>query len=186
MTITVNWEELILASKEFNSVNTTLTCMQMMCYYSYQTFTLLYLSGNRSLLLTEHTPLHTYRNRTCIVCQNNLNSFFLSSLLCWRQHFDGLLIPVGLKVRHLFLLSPATQNPNLSFTHPFQPMESLLSNISSTSTTGPLLPPDPTNCSAWDQRWGAPYLHRLAHLDVQLYHDFYAVWVSLMVRQDTR
>uniref|UniRef100_A0A8C2WFN7 G protein-coupled receptor 20 n=1 Tax=Cyclopterus lumpus TaxID=8103 RepID=A0A8C2WFN7_CYCLU len=63
-------------------------------------------------------------------------------------------------------------------------MESLLSNISSTSTTEPILPlltPDPTNCSAWDQRWGAPYLHRLAHLDVQLYHDFYVVWVSLMV-----
>ncbi|TNN63808.1 G-protein coupled receptor 20 [Liparis tanakae] len=62
-------------------------------------------------------------------------------------------------------------------------MESLLSNISSTSTTGPLLPlltPDPTNCSAWDQRWGAPYLHRLAHLDVPLYHDYFAVWVSLM------
>ncbi|XP_068567604.1 G-protein coupled receptor 20-like [Cebidichthys violaceus] len=60
-------------------------------------------------------------------------------------------------------------------------MESLLTNISSTSTTAPLLSPDPTNCSAWDQRWGAPYLHRLAHLDVQLYHDFYAVWVALMV-----
>ncbi|XP_068432127.1 G-protein coupled receptor 20 [Clinocottus analis] len=63
-------------------------------------------------------------------------------------------------------------------------MESLLSNISSTSTAEPLLPfstPDPTNCSAWDQRWGASYLHRLAHLDVQLYQDFYAVWVSLMV-----
>ncbi|XP_037330735.1 G-protein coupled receptor 20 [Pungitius pungitius] len=52
-------------------------------------------------------------------------------------------------------------------------MESLLSNISSTS--------DPTNCSARDQRWGPTYLHRFAHLDVQLYQDFYALWVSLMV-----
>ncbi|XP_033950042.1 G-protein coupled receptor 20 [Pseudochaenichthys georgianus] len=63
-------------------------------------------------------------------------------------------------------------------------MESLLNNNSSTSTTEPLLPllnPDPTNCSAWDQRWGAPYLHRLAHLDMQLYQDFYFVWVTLMV-----
>uniref|UniRef100_A0AAQ4P3M4 G-protein coupled receptors family 1 profile domain-containing protein n=1 Tax=Gasterosteus aculeatus aculeatus TaxID=481459 RepID=A0AAQ4P3M4_GASAC len=63
-------------------------------------------------------------------------------------------------------------------------MESLLTNISSTSTSGPLPPlftSDPTNCSARDQRWGAPYLHRLAHLDVQLYQDFYALWVSLMV-----
>ncbi|XP_076610690.1 G-protein coupled receptor 20 [Chaetodon auriga] len=61
-------------------------------------------------------------------------------------------------------------------------MENLLTNIS--STTEPLLPlltPGPTNCSTWDQRWGAPYLHRLAHLDVELYQDFYAVWVSLMV-----
>lgn len=41
---------------------------------------------------------------------------------------------------------------------------------------------DPMNCSGWDQRWGSPYLHRLAHLDVQLYQDFYAVWISLMVR----
>lgn len=64
-------------------------------------------------------------------------------------------------------------------------MESFLTNI--TSTTEPLLPlltPSPMNCSTWDQHWGAPYLHRLAHLDVQLYQDFYAVWVSLMVRQD--
>ncbi|XP_060915122.1 G-protein coupled receptor 20-like [Labrus mixtus] len=61
-------------------------------------------------------------------------------------------------------------------------MESLLNNISSTAE--PLLPlftPAPTNCSSWDQRWGGPYLHRLAHLDVRLYQDFYAVWVSLMV-----
>ncbi|XP_049891159.1 G-protein coupled receptor 20 [Epinephelus moara] len=63
-------------------------------------------------------------------------------------------------------------------------MESLPTSISSPSTTETLLPlltPDPANCSAWDQRWGAPYLHRLAHLDVKLYQDFYAVWVSLMV-----
>ncbi|KAM3835924.1 G-protein coupled receptor 20-like, partial [Diretmus argenteus] len=60
---------------------------------------------------------------------------------------------------------------------PIQPMENLLTNFSSISTQTR----DPTNCSAWDQQWGAPYLHRLAHLDVQLYQDFYAVWVSLMV-----
>ena len=74
----------------------------------------------------------------------------------------------------------------LSVIHPCQPMERLLTTNTSTSTTGPLLPlltPDPTNCSNWDQGWGGPYLHRLAHLDVQLYQDFYAVWVSLMVRQ---
>lgn len=77
----------------------------------------------------------------------------------------------------------------LSVVHPFQPMELLLTTNTSTSTIGPLLPllplltPDPTNCSNWDQGWGGRYLHRLAHLDVQLYQDFYAVWVSLMVRQ---
>ncbi|KAM8839977.1 G-protein coupled receptor 20 [Spinachia spinachia] len=63
-------------------------------------------------------------------------------------------------------------------------MESLLTNVSSTSTTGPLLAlltSDPTNCSGRDQQWGPPYLHRLAHLDVRLYQDFYALWVSLMV-----
>ncbi|XP_022055425.2 G-protein coupled receptor 20 [Acanthochromis polyacanthus] len=63
-------------------------------------------------------------------------------------------------------------------------MESLLTNISSTSTTESLLPlftPNPTNCTSWDQRWGASNLHRLAHLDVQLYQDFYGVWVTLMV-----
>uniref|UniRef100_UPI003AACDDF2 G-protein coupled receptor 20 n=1 Tax=Centroberyx gerrardi TaxID=166262 RepID=UPI003AACDDF2 len=63
-------------------------------------------------------------------------------------------------------------------------MESLLTNFSSAPSPLPLLPtqaPGPTNCSTWDQQWGAPYLHRLAHLDVQLYQDFYAVWVSLMV-----
>uniref|UniRef100_A0A3B4XDB9 G-protein coupled receptor 20-like n=1 Tax=Seriola lalandi dorsalis TaxID=1841481 RepID=A0A3B4XDB9_SERLL len=60
-------------------------------------------------------------------------------------------------------------------------MESLPANISSTPSTEPLLTPDATNCTAWDQRWGTPHLHRLAHLDVQLYQDFYAVWVSLMV-----
>nr|XP_046274210.1 G-protein coupled receptor 20 [Scatophagus argus] len=61
-------------------------------------------------------------------------------------------------------------------------MESLLTNI--TSTAEPLLflwTPNTPNCSTWDQRWGAHYLHRLAHLDAQLYQDFYAVWVSLMV-----
>uniref|UniRef100_A0A3Q1IC84 G-protein coupled receptors family 1 profile domain-containing protein n=1 Tax=Anabas testudineus TaxID=64144 RepID=A0A3Q1IC84_ANATE len=58
-------------------------------------------------------------------------------------------------------------------------MESLPTNITSIPTTELLLlTPDPNNCSSWDQRWGAPYL---AHLDAQLYQDFYAVWVSLMV-----
>ncbi|KAM6903832.1 G-protein coupled receptor 20 [Lycodopsis pacificus] len=61
--------------------------------------------------------------------------------------------------------------PNPSFRHPFHPMESLLTNISSTATTAHHLTPDPTNCSA----------ELLAHLDMQLYQDFYAVWVSLMV-----
>uniref|UniRef100_A0A8D2ZW86 G-protein coupled receptors family 1 profile domain-containing protein n=1 Tax=Scophthalmus maximus TaxID=52904 RepID=A0A8D2ZW86_SCOMX len=60
-------------------------------------------------------------------------------------------------------------------------MESLPASINSTPATEPLTIPDLTNCSAWNQRWGAPHLHRLAHLDVQLYQDFYAVWVSLMV-----
>lgn len=59
-------------------------------------------------------------------------------------------------------------------------MESLPTNITSIPTTELLLlTPDPNNCSSWDQRWGAPYL---AHLDAQLYQDFYAVWVSLMVK----
>ncbi|XP_060949348.1 G-protein coupled receptor 20 [Limanda limanda] len=57
-------------------------------------------------------------------------------------------------------------------------MESLPDNISSPEL---LLTPELTNCSAWKQRWGAPHLHRLGHLNVQLYQDFYAVWVSLMV-----
>ncbi|MEQ2212691.1 hypothetical protein XENOCAPTIV_003456, partial [Xenoophorus captivus] len=63
-------------------------------------------------------------------------------------------------------------------------MELLLPNISSSSTTGD--PPhhltsSQTNCSTWDPRWGALYLHKLAHLDLQLYQDFYSVWVFLMV-----
>ncbi|CAL1584808.1 unnamed protein product [Knipowitschia caucasica] len=45
-------------------------------------------------------------------------------------------------------------------------------------STSPL---EESNCSTWDQRWGAAYLQKLAHLDPELYHDFYAVWVSLMV-----
>ncbi|XP_033831677.2 G-protein coupled receptor 20 [Periophthalmus magnuspinnatus] len=52
-------------------------------------------------------------------------------------------------------------------------MESFV-NISASSL-------EQSNCTTWDQRWGAPYLHRLAHLDLQLYHDFYVLWVSLMV-----
>lgn len=64
-------------------------------------------------------------------------------------------------------------------------MENLLGNLS--SSTEPVLQPSASaagNCSTWDRRWGAPYLQRLAHLDVQLYQDFYAVWVSLMVRKN--
>ncbi|XP_041822925.1 G-protein coupled receptor 20 [Melanotaenia boesemani] len=63
-------------------------------------------------------------------------------------------------------------------------MEHLLTNISSTSTNKPVWPfftKYQTNCSTWDQQWGVLYLHKLAHLDMQLYQDFYAVWVSLMV-----
>ncbi|MED6290942.1 hypothetical protein CHARACLAT_018530 [Characodon lateralis] len=63
-------------------------------------------------------------------------------------------------------------------------MELLLHNISSSSTTGDPLPhltSSQTNCSTWDPRWGALYLHKLAHLDFQLYQDFYSVWVFLMV-----
>lgn len=64
-------------------------------------------------------------------------------------------------------------------------MESFPINITSTTEPLlPLLPPSPMNCSTWDRRWGPPYLHRSAHLDVQLYQDFYPLWVSLMVRQD--
>ncbi|XP_068189789.1 G-protein coupled receptor 20-like [Antennarius striatus] len=60
-------------------------------------------------------------------------------------------------------------------------MDAIVPNVTSTSDALlPLMTPQPANCSAWDQRWGAQY-HRLAHLDVQLYQDFYAVWVSLMV-----
>lgn len=63
-------------------------------------------------------------------------------------------------------------------------MENFLTNI--TSSTDPLLLPfssTPMNCSSWNQHWQAPYLHRLAHLDVQLYQDFYTLWISLMVMQ---
>lgn len=59
-------------------------------------------------------------------------------------------------------------------------MENLLTNI-----TEPVLHLSTfaqVNCSILDQRWGARHLQRLAHLDAQLYQDFYAVWVSLMVR----
>lgn len=71
---------------------------------------------------------------------------------------------------------------DLTVIHLAQPMEILHTNITITSAATEPETPDPTNCSTWDQQWGAPYLHRLAHLDVQLYQDFYAVWVSLMVR----
>ncbi|CAL8298453.1 unnamed protein product [Lota lota] len=58
-------------------------------------------------------------------------------------------------------------------------MENILGDVSSSSTTVKLPPsptPGPTNCSAWDQQWGAPYLH-----DAQLFQEYYAVWLSLLV-----
>lgn len=67
---------------------------------------------------------------------------------------------------------------SLLLIHPFYPMASLPPNIGSAPTPELLFTADPFNCSSWDQPWAAPYL---AHLDVQLYQDFYAVWVSLMV-----
>lgn len=66
-------------------------------------------------------------------------------------------------------------------------MESLLANISSNSTAEPLLSlfnSHQTNCNTWDQEWGTANLHRFAHLDMQLYQDFYTVWVFLMVRSN--
>ncbi|XP_028317428.1 G-protein coupled receptor 20-like [Gouania willdenowi] len=63
-------------------------------------------------------------------------------------------------------------------------MKGLTTSTNSSPTEEPFLPlfaPYLTNCSSWDQRWGTPYLHRIAHLDVQFYHDFYTVWVCLMV-----
>uniref|UniRef100_A0A3Q2P7J6 G protein-coupled receptor 20 n=1 Tax=Fundulus heteroclitus TaxID=8078 RepID=A0A3Q2P7J6_FUNHE len=63
-------------------------------------------------------------------------------------------------------------------------MELLLPNISSSSGPGvplPRLTASQTNCSTWDPQWGSLYLHKLAHLDLQLYQDFYSVWVFLMV-----
>ncbi|KAM6900000.1 G-protein coupled receptor 20 [Xenentodon cancila] len=59
-----------------------------------------------------------------------------------------------------------------------------LLNDSATFTTEPSRPflsSYQTNCSLWDQQWGALYLQRLAHLDLQLYQAFYTVWVTLMV-----
>lgn len=65
-------------------------------------------------------------------------------------------------------------------------MENLLTNITASTELVLQLPASvQVNCSSWEQRWGAPYLHRSSHLDLQLYQDFYSVWVSLMVRQDT-
>ncbi|XP_005796593.1 G-protein coupled receptor 20-like [Xiphophorus maculatus] len=64
-------------------------------------------------------------------------------------------------------------------------MELLLANISSSrSNEAPqlLLTSSQTNCSPWDPQWGALYLHKLTHLDLQLYqYEFYSVWVFLMV-----
>lgn len=67
--------------------------------------------------------------------------------------------------------------------HPSISMENFLPNITtSTELVLHLSASAQVNCSSWDQRWGAPYLQRFSHLDVELYQDFYAVWVSLMVR----
>lgn len=52
-------------------------------------------------------------------------------------------------------------------------METLLKEIFS-------ITPDPlVNIS--HRRWGVPYLKKLAHLDEDLYKDFYSLWISLMV-----
>ncbi|KAG7268757.1 hypothetical protein CRUP_031829 [Coryphaenoides rupestris] len=56
-------------------------------------------------------------------------------------------------------------------------MEAPLGGVSSSTVappvlrSGPAAPGTPSNCSAWNQQWGAPNLHRLAHLDAQLYQD---------------
>ncbi|XP_023816075.1 G-protein coupled receptor 20-like [Oryzias latipes] len=61
-------------------------------------------------------------------------------------------------------------------------MQHLLININSIREVHPpLFTPQLTNCSAPDRQWAVPDMHRLAHLDIQLYQDFYGVWVTLMV-----
>lgn len=68
-------------------------------------------------------------------------------------------------------------------------MDKLLTNITNITTSTELVlllsASAQVNCSSWEQRWGAPYMQRLSHLDVQLYQDFYALWISLMVGEDT-
>lgn len=65
-------------------------------------------------------------------------------------------------------------------------MDKLLTNITtSTELVLHLSASAQVNCSSWGQRWGASYMQRLSHLDVQLYQDFYTLWISLMVGEDT-
>ncbi|XP_062846859.1 G-protein coupled receptor 20 [Trichomycterus rosablanca] len=52
-------------------------------------------------------------------------------------------------------------------------METLLKEIFS------ITPDPPVNIS--HLHWGVPYLKKLAHLDEDLYEDFYSLWISLMV-----
>lgn len=67
-------------------------------------------------------------------------------------------------------------------------MDKLLANITNITTSTELVlllsASAQVNCSSWEQRWGAPYMQRLSHLDVQLYQDFYALWISLMVGEN--
>uniref|UniRef100_A0A3B3C0D3 G protein-coupled receptor 20 n=1 Tax=Oryzias melastigma TaxID=30732 RepID=A0A3B3C0D3_ORYME len=60
-------------------------------------------------------------------------------------------------------------------------MEPLTNTSSFTGLHLPPSSPQETNCSPPDQQWAVPDIHRLAHLDIQLYRDFYGVWVTLMV-----
>ncbi|XP_061597791.1 G-protein coupled receptor 20-like [Cololabis saira] len=62
-------------------------------------------------------------------------------------------------------------------------MENLLNNSSPFVTEPSQTVPSSyeLNCSVWDQQWGALYLQRSAHLDLQLYQAYYALWVALMV-----
>lgn len=142
--------------------NTKLPHMQMMTYCSHTSTLILYISHQKQQQLS---VWHLKKNMS-----NPAKLFLTFNRFCF---FSSCLS-----------ISPQRSQPCYSILF-FQPMEILPANISSTPSTEPLLPlltPDATNCTAWDQRWGTPHLHRLAHLDVQLYQDFYAVWVSLMVR----
>ncbi|RVE67267.1 hypothetical protein OJAV_G00115570 [Oryzias javanicus] len=60
-------------------------------------------------------------------------------------------------------------------------MEPLPNTSSFTELLLPPSVPQENNCSPPDRQWAVPDIHRLAHLDVRLYRDFYGVWVALMV-----